>query len=105
MSLEMKEEMEDLMKRRVRELESINVIYKYDCCEDYQPVLLDRYPMSAKIITKCRQCGKGTYLSIVEPMELQILDKIYTIKELEDCAIDKNHYQYRYLKMHMDNFE
>ena len=104
-SQEAKEMMEDLMKREVRRLESIYIIYKYDCCEVYQAVLLDRYPMSEKIICICSECKKGTKISIVNPIEFKLLDKIYTKDDLKDCTIDPNHYQYIFIKNYLDEFE
>jgi hypothetical protein len=55
-------------ERKVRELTDVCVVYHPDCgCELDQFVVLDRFPMSAKIRTSCPACDKGCMMEITNP--------------------------------------
>ena len=105
MSPEAKEMMEDLIKKQARELESLYVVYQYDCCKDCQTVLLDRYPMSEKIICKCRKCEEYTHLSIVDPIQFYspLMEETLNKDQLKnDCVIREDHPQWFLLRQYLD---
>lgn len=65
---EQKKIAQDRAERRARELTDVCVIYRPDCgCEVEQFVVLDRFPMSPKIMAPCPACDKSCLLEISEP--------------------------------------
>ena len=47
---------------------SVHLIYEHSCCKQQQAVMLDRYPMSEKIICVKCDCGKYGELTILRPI-------------------------------------
>jgi pyridoxine/pyridoxamine 5'-phosphate oxidase len=66
---EQKKWFDHFIEKRQRELSSVNVIYRPTCgCPYEYTVLLDRFPMSKKIMIHCKDCKKGTFLEISDPI-------------------------------------
>lgn len=62
-------EVDYILKWNERESSSLCVIYNPDCgCSVDQFVLLDRVPMSPKIISSCPNCKKGCLMEISDPI-------------------------------------
>jgi len=60
-------------KQWAKEQSMVYVFYKPSCgCEYRMTVLLDRWPMSEKIISHCKECKEGTLLEISDPIEFFI---------------------------------
>ncbi len=79
---------------------SICVIYNPDCgCPLDQFVLLDRFPMSKKIISSCPECKKNAYMEISNPIifHSQLTDEDFSLKDLIDMVINSS-WQEEYLK-------
>lgn len=83
---------------------SVCVIYNPDCgCKVDQFVILDRFPMSKKIISSCPECKKGCLMEISNPpIFYDQLNKIeLTLKELQDVVI-ANTWQQSYLEWYKE---
>ncbi|HEY3527457.1 MAG TPA: hypothetical protein VGK47_14775 [Nitrososphaeraceae archaeon] len=66
---------------------SLCVIYHPNCgCEVDQFVLLDRYPMSEKIISRCPACDKGILMEISDPIifHLPLTKQDYTLEDIKN---------------------
>lgn len=77
---------ESFLKQKFKEKSSLCVIYTPDCgCEIEQFVLLDRFPMSPKIISICPVCKKWCHMEISNPIlfHVHLLDKDYTLEDLQ----------------------
>ena len=56
------------MNKAEKRKKMVHVLYTPSCKCDYQAtVLLDRFPMSHKIHSRCDMCKKGVLLEITEP--------------------------------------
>lgn len=87
---EEKEFAKRLMERRANELTRMCVIYHPNCgCPIDQFVVLDRFPMSEKIHSKCPNCEKGYMMEISDPIifHLPLTETDYTLEELKNCVI------------------
>jgi hypothetical protein len=90
MSKDEKDFVKDLMERKSRELEQLCVIYHPSCgCTVDQFVVLDRFPMSPKIIGTCPACDKYCHMEISEPIRfhLPLHDKDYGLEELKSMIV------------------
>jgi hypothetical protein len=66
---EAKKYAEYLCKKKADELTNVMVIYRPDCgCQIEQFVLLDRFPMSPKILNRCPECKKACLSEISDPI-------------------------------------
>ena len=69
----------------------LQVVYNPSCgCPIDQMVLLDRFPMSTKIICgKCPECKKGCVMEISDPITFHdpLQDVDLTLEELYKCVI------------------
>jgi len=68
------------------------VIYNPDCgCSIDQMVVLDRYPMSPKIISRCPECKKGCLMEISDPIRfhLPLTDQDFSLEDLKDFIVDE----------------
>ena len=68
----------------------ISVIYNPDCgCPIDNMVVLDRYPMSSKILHRCPECHKGCKLEISNPIIFysKLLDEDYQLEDLINMHI------------------
>jgi hypothetical protein len=80
----------DYFRHRAKEMERLCVIYNPDCgCEVDQFVVLDRYPMSQKIISKCPICEKLCLMEISNSIIFHdpISKSDYTIEDLRQMHI------------------
>ena len=87
---EMKEEAKQMCEMRVYELNSLCVVYTPTCgCPAKISYVLDRYPMSPKIIGKCRVCKKASLHEISDPITFYLkLTKLeYSIQDLKAMHI------------------
>lgn len=85
-----KQYMYALMQEKSREKSYIYVLYRPSCgCEYFESVLLDRFPMSPKIHSICRDCCKGSLHEIVDPIEfyLPLTEQIFTLDDLRKMEI------------------
>ena len=58
-----------MIDHRLKEQFDIQVVYHPSCgCDLERLYMLDRYPMSEKIQTICRQCNKGSLDEISDPI-------------------------------------
>lgn len=72
------------------ELNNLYVIYNPDCgCPIDQFVLLDRYPMSTKIICECPSCKKACIMVITDPIEFHynLNNEDYSLKDLLEIVV------------------
>lgn len=77
-------------RQQAEEKTRLCVIYHPSCgCELDQFVVLDRYPMSEKIISTCPACDKGCYMVISDPIRfhLPILNQDYNLEELKQMYV------------------
>jgi len=80
----------ELIKHKAKQEESLYVMYESDCgCEGYETVLLDRFPMSEKIMHQCHLCKKGIICSITQPpiFYLPLLKQKYTHQEMSEMLV------------------
>lgn len=85
-----KESIYAMMKAKAQEKTYIYVLYRPSCgCDYFESVLLDRVPMSPKIHSKCRDCGKYSLHEIVEPIEfyLPLTEQIFHLDDLRKMEI------------------
>jgi hypothetical protein len=90
MSEEEKDFVKHMMARKAKELESLCVIYNPSCgCVLDQFVVLDRFPMSEKIICSCPGCDKYCHMQISEPIRfhLPLTEKDYSLEELKSMIV------------------
>ena len=81
------------IKHRSEENTRLWVIYHPDCgCHVDQFVLLDRYPMSPKIISRCPECKKGCLMEISDPIifHLPLTDQDLTLEDLKKFHITES---------------
>lgn len=78
-----KEYFRHLAEQRAMEQTQICVVYRPNCgCPVEDLVVLDRFPMSKKIHSKCRECGKGILTEISDPI-------IFTSKLQGDFTLEE----------------
>lgn len=99
---EQKNWMKAFLNRKAQELMQVCVIYTPNCgCEYESFVVLDRYPMSKKIISKCEVCKKGIFLEISNPIRFHQPwdEKDFELKDMIDMYIsnDPTNYQFEWL--------
>ncbi len=102
---EQKEIVLEMIRRHTESLESLCVIYHPDCgCPIEQMVVLDRYPMSPKIISTCPSCSKGCLMEISNPIRfyLPLLKQDYELKDLKDMVITKETRQTPYFLLYQE---
>lgn len=91
---EQKEMMEEKAKSEGKRLSSVYVLYELED-KSFKTFLLDRVPMSPKILTL------NGVASLVEPIVLScpLIEKSFSVDDLiEANSMDKNHYQHILLK-------
>ena len=82
------QEYKEYHRRRIEEKFGISVWYNPDCgCNIDIQVLLDRYPMSPKIHSRCPQCKKGTLLSLTDPILFYNPVEEKDFKEKDICSL------------------
>lgn len=82
-----------IARLRFQELNAMTVIYNPDCgCSVDQFVLLDRYPMSKKIISTCPVCQKGCLMEITNPpvFHIELNDQDYQLDDLCEMNISQS---------------
>lgn len=90
---EQKELMLYLARREAEILETVCVVYRPDCGCEYDTFLqLVRYPMSKKCHHLCEHCGKGTLLSISDPITFYCPwnKQDLSLEELKDMHISES---------------
>lgn len=96
-----------IMRRFQRESLSVAVIYNPDCgCPIDHFVLLDRFPMSTKIISSCSECKKGCLMEISEPIIFhdQLTETDFSLEDLDEMIITDS-WQYPFLLEYKHLFE
>ena len=89
-----------ILESQARRRVAISVIYNPDCeCPIDQFFLLDRYPMSKKIISSCPECKKNAYMEISDPIifHSELPEQDFELKDLMDMVINSS-WQEKYLK-------
>lgn len=82
--------LEEILFREKVRLNSLMVIYHPSCgCELDQFVLLDRYPMSEKIISTCPGCNQPGHMELSDPLAfyLPVTEEIYFLEDLKNMVI------------------
>lgn len=100
---EEKESFKWYIKRQREKEQSFSVIYTPNCgCPNEYFVILDRFPMSKKIHSRCEKCGY-MMLEISNPIRfhLPLTDKDYTLNELMQMQIMPGR-QEEYIKAYQD---
>jgi hypothetical protein len=89
-SEEQKECFKSYLEFFARKQQSLCVIYLPDCgCPIEQMVILDRYPMSPKIISSCPECKKGCLMEISDPIAfyLPLTKQDFSLEDLKKMYV------------------
>ncbi len=85
-----KKYLEGFLRSQSEEKTRLCVIYNPSCgCAVDQFVLLDRFPMSEKIISSCPVCKKRCYMEISDPIKfhLPLLEEDYSLMDLKNMIV------------------
>ena len=64
-----KAEIKHMMDVRIRDQTYFRVIYKSDCgCDVFKTYIIDRFPMSPVILSRCPECKKHCHMEISNPI-------------------------------------
>ena len=94
------------VQKAIEEIEFFSVIYNPDCgCSVDQFVMLDRYPMSKKIISQCPCCKSGCLMEITNPVIFHLVPTglDYSLEELSKLKLDTTTRQFPYLQSYIDS--
>jgi hypothetical protein len=101
-----KEQVKYMLEKDAERLASIYVTYEPSCgCEYVQDALLDRFPMSEKILSVCEICKKGILLKISDPIQfyLPLTEQSFSLEDLKTMVINETR-QSEYLKLYQTSF-
>lgn len=90
---ERNEYLKALLNWHAEESSYLMVIYTPDCgCLIEQFVVLDRYPMSKKIICQCPECKRGCLMEISDPIQfhLPLTKQDVSLQELADGVVTES---------------
>jgi len=93
------------LKIQLKKKELLYVVYTPSCkCEIIQDVVLDRYPMSEKIIASCPSCKKMVHLEVSNPIKfyIPILKKEYNLEDLKQMQTTDT-WQKEYIELYKDS--
>jgi hypothetical protein len=99
------EGLKNYFRQQFKERSRLCVIYNPDCkCNVDQFVVLDRFPMSEKILCMCPVCDKGCLMEISDPIifHCPIRKEDYTLDDLKNMHVkesDQKPYIDAYQKM------
>lgn len=87
---EMKGEARQMCEMQAQSLYYLTVVYHPNCgCDTKISFVLDRFPMSPKIICRCQICKKGCLAEISDPITfyLKLTDQEYSCEDLKNMYI------------------
>lgn len=104
---EQKEEFIHNLEMMAEEAAHISVIYTPSCgCPIEQFYVLDRFPMSPKIMSQCPECKKGCLMEISDPIMFYepLSKKDFSLKDLSEGHIPPSR-QHPYMVAYKELYE